>query len=114
MPAPASVHRDGTTLAFQLVRAQGGFVVPVLAPNLSLAYTVYVDGVAQGSGFTISQWGATVPGVLTFGSAPGAGKLVSISYSYYWPVRFDDDSLDFNKFMVNLYELKKMSFTSIK
>lgn len=105
---------NGSQNSFQLIRAQGGFVEPIYAPNLTLPYAVFLDGVQQGSGFSITSWGASPPGVLVFSSPPGSGVLVSISYSYYWPVRFDDDTMTFNKFMSNLYELKKMNFTSIK
>jgi uncharacterized protein (TIGR02217 family) len=104
---------DGSTKPFQLVRAFGSFVETVLAPNVVSA--VYLNGVVQSGGsYSVSNWGAAAPGVVTFTSAPGAGVAVTADFSYYWPVRFDDDVASFGNFMQNLYDLKKLSFISIK
>lgn len=107
-------------LVYPLLRtiASGGLPVPVLAPNTSLTINVYINAVLQsGASYTITNWTSSNtngPGKLIFGSQPTVGQQISIDMQYYWPVRFDDDSLSFSKFMSNLYELKKMSFTSIK
>jgi len=104
---------DGTTKTFQLVRAFGGFVEPVLAPNVVSA--VKLNGVTQSGGaYTVSNWGATTPGVVTFTTAPAAGVSVSASFTYYWPCRFDDDSVLFAKFMSAMYSGRKLSFKSLK
>ena len=106
---------DAATLAFPMVRTSGGFTVPTLAPNLSpTPPVIYLNGVAQMSGYSITPWGGSAPGILTFASAPGSGVAITADFSYYWPVRFDDDKMTFDKFMSNLYMLKKLSFTSIK
>jgi len=104
-----------TITTFPLLRAFGGQVVPVLAPNV--VTNVKVNGVVQtlGTAYTVSSWGATAPGVVTFlaGHIPGAVP-VTWTGTYYFPCNFDDDSITFSKFMSNRYELKKLSFTSIK
>jgi len=56
---------DGSTKTFQLIRTFGGFIEPVLAPNV--VNHVYLNGVAQSSGsYSIAGWGAASPGVITF------------------------------------------------
>jgi uncharacterized protein (TIGR02217 family) len=105
---------DGSTRTFQLVSTFGGFTQPVLAPNTVSA--VYVDGVNQVGFWSVSNWGSTTPGVLTFssGHAPANGKAITATFTYYFPVRFVDDKLSFNNFMNQLWECKKLSFISIK
>lgn len=103
----------GSKTAFQLVRTLGGFAEPILAPNTVLA--VYIDGVLKtlGSDYSISTWGAAVPGVVTFTSAPGGGSVITADFTYYFPVAFDNDTMTFNKFMTSLYD-GKVAFSSLK
>ncbi len=105
---------DGATLTFPLVRTFGGFVEPVLAPNT--VSKVYVDGVDAAGNWSVSSWGSAAPGVITFagGHAPTNAKAVTADFTYYWPCRFTDDSIPFNKFISNMYEGKKVSFISLK
>ncbi len=105
---------DGTTTAFQLVRAFGGFVEPVLAPNAVSA--VKVNGVTKTAGvdYTVSNWGSANPGVVTFTSPPGNGLPITADFTFYWPCRFLDDSLNFAKFAQALWKGKKVSFKSVK
>ena len=109
---------DGTTTTFQLVRAFGGFVCPIWAPNLAATLNVYLNGVLQsGSSYSVSAWNGTTSGgsgVLTFDTAPGAGVAVSADFSYYWPCRFEVDKLDFQKFMAALWSAKSVKFYSVK
>lgn len=104
---------DGSNLTFQLVRSFGGFIEPILAPNV--VSHVYVDGTDTGH-WTISNWGSSTPGLVTFasGHAPTSGKAVTVDYSYYFPCRFLDDTMSFSKFMSQMYEAKKVSFMSEK
>lgn len=48
---------------------------------------VYLDGVAQPSGWTVS----TTTGLVSFASAPGVGVIVSADCEFDVPVRFDND-----------------------
>jgi uncharacterized protein (TIGR02217 family) len=102
---------DGSTKTFQLVRAFGGFVEPVLAPNV--VSHVYNNGTDSG-GWSVSNWGTSSPGVITYVTAPAAGHAITADFSYYWPVRMDADTLAFNLFMTQFYACKKYSFTSVK
>lgn len=105
---------DGTTRTFQLVRTFGSFIEPVLAPN-SVA-TVYVDGVDKSGLWTVANWGTSTPGLLTFspGNAPANGKVITATFTYYFPCRFNDDQVAFTNFMSGLYSCNKLSFMSIK
>jgi uncharacterized protein (TIGR02217 family) len=48
--------------------------------------SVYVDGVLVPSGYTVSG-----TGLVTFSVAPASGKIVTASYDFYVPVRFEGD-----------------------
>lgn len=102
---------DGVTKTFQLVRNYGGFIEPVLAPNI--VSHVFNNGVDSG-GWTVSSWGSASPGVVTYAVAPAAGRSITATFSYYWPVRMLSDSIDINQMMVGLYENKKFTFISVK
>ena len=101
---------DGTTTAFQLGKAYGGFAEPVYAPNLT-GLSVYVGGALQ-SPSSYSVGAAT--GVVTFGAAPAAGAPIAWTGSFYYLTRFAQDSVDFEKFMFNLFQLKKLELQTLK
>lgn len=103
---------DGSTTAFPLVRTFGGFIEPILAPTAVSA--VYLGGVRQESGWSVAAWGTASPGVVTFDTAPASGVAVAADFSFAFPCRFVDDTLDFEKFMAALYALKKIDFISVK
>jgi len=113
---------DGVTTSFQLVRAFGGFIEPVLAPNA--VSKVYLAGVAQsGSSYAVNAWGTTTPGTVVFNAAPGAGAAVSADFSFYFPCRFGTaqssgavaaERMDFEAFMSTLYSAKSVKFVSLK
>lgn len=112
--AQALGNGDGSEVDFQLIRSLGGFIEPIFAPNTVSA--VYVDGVLKTpvTDYAVSAWGSAEPGVITFTSPPANGKAVTATFTYYWPCRFLDDSVSFNKFTSNMYEGKKVSFITVK
>lgn len=104
---------DGATTSFPFVRSFGGFVEPILAPNV--VSHVYFNGVAQSTGsYTVNGWGSASPGTLVFAAAPGSGVSIAADFSFYFPCRFAADQMDFEKFMAALYSAKKVAFTSLK
>lgn len=108
---------DSTVRAFQLLRRFGGssaIAEPVLAPNAVTLVTVAGSSISS-TQFSVSQWGSTVPGVITFSTfAPSGGQAVTADMSYYFPCRFDDDVGTYVEFMSKLWENKKVIFRSIK
>ena len=103
---------DGSTTAFQLQRAFGGAGCPILAPNLLQTFNVYLNGIGT-SAYTVTYWGQNLPGTVTFNTPPSGGAQISADFSYYFPCRFDDDTMEFQKCLSFVYECKKVSFTSI-
>jgi hypothetical protein len=67
--------------------------------------------------YTFTTWTSTSalgPGVLTFSSgAPTAGQPIAADFTYYWPVRFTDDNMSFDKVVNLIWENKKLGFKSI-
>ncbi|WP_428421972.1 DUF2460 domain-containing protein [Methylibium sp.] len=97
----------GSATAFQLVRSRGGFVQPVY--DLVAAPQIYVNGTLQVSGYTVSA-----SGLVTFSSAPANGAALTWTGSYYWRVRFKQDSTEFSQFLFNLWEAKTVELITRK
>jgi uncharacterized protein (TIGR02217 family) len=106
---------NASTTVFQLQRTMGatlpggGFLEPITAPNVVSA--TYLDGITQNPG-TYSVDPDT--GLMTFNTAPGGGLIITVDYSYYFRCRFTDDSYAFENFMFQLWQLKKLTFISVR
>jgi uncharacterized protein (TIGR02217 family) len=103
---------DGTTRTFQLVRAMIGigdsFVEPVFLPITG--FTVSINAVPT---VAFTQ-GTSNPGAITFNTAPASAASLTWTGSFYWPCRFDEDDIDFTRFMTNLWEIKVLKFSTEK
>jgi Conserved hypothetical protein 2217 (DUF2460) len=64
---------DGSTTAFQMVRALGGFVEPV--GWVTAIANVYFNGSAQPA----TSYSLTTPNTLLFSAAPGNGVIAPVS-----------------------------------
>lgn len=94
---------DASTSVFQLVRSMGGFAEPITAPNALGA--IYCDGVLQSpAGYTLDAG----TGLVTFATPPAAGQLVTADFTYWFRVRFADDTAEFENFMYQLWQLKQI------
>ena len=102
---------DGSTTAFQLVRAFGGYVEPIWAPNVVSAITV--GGIAS-SAWTVSSFDSATPGLVTFSSPPATGASIAVSFSFYFPCRFEDDRLTLKRFLTAFYSAEKIAIKSVK
>lgn len=100
---------DGSTLTFQLVRAFGGFAEVV--NDLNGAALIYVNGVLKTQP---SQCVISASGLVTFATAPAAGLPITWTGTFYRRVRFLRDTLDFTKFMQDLWEARKVELLSLK
>ena len=100
---------NGSTTAFQLPRTlgAGGFTFAEPVQNLNGNPSVYVNGVLKtlGTDFTVSS-----AGLITFTVAPAMSASLTWSGSYYYRCRFLQDASDFNNFMQDLWDLKKLEF----
>jgi uncharacterized protein (TIGR02217 family) len=92
---------NGVTKQFQLVRTSGGFTEP--CENVGTV-SVYQNGVLQGNVYTI-----TATGIVDFGTAPANGVAVTWTGTYYWRVRFNQDTAEFAQNMKTFFEMKKLS-----
>ncbi len=99
---------DASTTSFQLVRSMGGFSEAITAPNTVSA--IYFNGVRQAAaGFAI----AADTGLVTFSAPPPAGILVTADFTYYFRVRFAEDTAEFENFMFQLWQLKQIKLQSV-
>ena len=106
---------DTLRTVFQLQRTMGktlpggGFLEPIVAPKVVTA--VYFNGVVQNpAGYSVDP----MTGLVTFNVAPGSGLIITADYSYYFRCRFVDDSYAFENFMFRLWQLKKLTFISVR
>jgi len=106
---------NASTTVFQLQRAMGvtlpggGFQEPIVAPNVVTA--VYLGGITQSpASYSIDS----NTGLITFETAPGSGLIITADFSYYFRCRFIDDSYAFENFMYQLWQLKKLTFISVR
>ena len=96
---------------FQLVRTMGttaGFAEPVTAPNTVTA--IYFNGVAQSpAGYSVDPG----TGLVTFVTPPPAGQVIAADFTYWFRVRFADDTASFENFMYQLWQLKQIKLQSV-
>ena len=99
---------NSSTTVFQLVRNFGGFSEPIVAPNVVSA--IYFNGVLQSaSGYTVDP----TTGLVTFTTAPPTSQAITADFTYYFRVRFADDTAEFENFMYQLWSLKQMKLQSV-
>jgi len=106
---------DSSASAFQLQRtvgaklSSGGFSEPVTALNLLSA--LYFDGIVQ----TPSSYSVDPnTGLVTFVTPPANGVSITADFTYWFRCRFVEDSYDFENFMYRLWQLKKLTFISVR
>ena len=105
--AQALATGDGSTEIFAFVRSLGGFTEPV--GWVTSVSNIYLNGVAQASG-----WSLTTPNSLVFTGAPSSGVAITASFAFMFECRFDDDTLDFEEFIQNLWKLESLKFKSVR
>jgi uncharacterized protein (TIGR02217 family) len=99
---------DSSNSLFQLVRNMGGFAEPVTAPNTVSA--IYFDGIAQpADDYTVDA----ATGLVTFAMPPPAGQAVTADFTYYFRVRFADDTAEFENFMIQLWQARQIKLQSV-
>lgn len=85
---------NGTQTAFQLKKSYTSLVTVdrTIKKPVSGTIQVYKDAVLQGSGYTVD----ITTGVITFTVAPANGVVVSATFEFDVPVRFDTDQIEIN------------------
>lgn len=87
---------------------------PWVEPNTGLTNTGAAFPLTNTTGWSLSTWGASSPGVVTFAGAPASGVAITADFTFYWPCRMQNDSLDLSMFLSGMYEAKKFSFITVK
>jgi uncharacterized protein (TIGR02217 family) len=116
---------DGSTTTFQLARTLGGFSEVVVAPVTATATLCFPGSVsvvasaasiyAAGSLVSSSAYSISSPGgVVTFTSAPASGEALTWTGFFGFLCRFDDDVMDFEQFMSNLWRVESIKFRSLR
>nr|WP_251029395.1 DUF2460 domain-containing protein [Pseudomonas fluorescens] len=105
-----SKHRfgfgDGSTQTFQLSRAIGSWVEPIYG-------VVNVERLAVG-GIPVSNYSVDELGKVTFSQPPPAGAALEWTGAFFFRCAYDSDSLDGAQPFGKIWEMKNVSFKSIK
>lgn len=102
---PFGVGNGGAT-QFQLTRSfgGGGFTVAEPVQNVNAITAIKLNNTPTAA-YSINS-----TGLVTFNSPPGNGVVLTWSGSFYYRCRFLADQADFNTFLQDLWELKKLEF----
>jgi uncharacterized protein (TIGR02217 family) len=109
---------NGSTTSFQMQRTLGPSTRPIYAINSVIASNpptgapvpkIYLNGVQQGGGYSIST-----TGLLTFSAPPGGGVAITADFSYFFRCRFMDPMVEFENFVQNLWSLKSIDFQEVR
>ena len=100
---------DGVTTAFPLVAWIGDYAGPVY--GASGVSAVYLNGVSQATGWTVSA--GYLPAI-AFATAPSSGAAITADFGLLWLCRFADDVQDFEEFMAQLFELRTLRLMTVR
>jgi Conserved hypothetical protein 2217 (DUF2460). len=104
---------DGATNQFTLTKTWGGYTEPVGYLDAS-TLQVYVNGVATLSSDPVNPWSLATPNTLIFNVPPAANKVITAAYTWYYRVRFGEDAQDYDNFLWQLWQLKKLTLEMTK
>ena len=113
-----SITAVAAQVNFQLIKTYYGGTAQTwnenktrIQPSTEYVPIVKVDGVAkaEGADFTLND----STGVVTFGAAPGAAKVITADYRFYYPVRFDLDVYDEATLAQDLWSMGGISLAEV-
>jgi uncharacterized protein (TIGR02217 family) len=94
---------DGVNKTFKLLHTINGWSEPIgYAPSP----TLYLNGVSNAN-FTSDGLN------ITFTTAPPVGQVVTWTGSFYYRVRFAEDTIDFEQFLQNFWSLNKCNMVGV-
>ena len=101
---------DGTTTTFPFTVSVGDYS---LTPgNVGTAVSIYLSGVTQSGGYTVNN--VPFAPAVTFAAPPGPGVGVTADFSWSFLCRFEDDDLDVEEFMAELYALQSLQLRTVR
>lgn len=100
-------YGNGAQTKFQLARQidEIDSIEPIFATNGTPR--VFING-TETSAWTLAG------GLVTFSAPPAANAVLTWTGGYYFRVRFSEDFADFDNFMYQLWQLKKLSLETFK
>lgn len=110
---------DGVTTSFTILKAYGlGTIVgaePIGYLDIAFTLNVYVNGVLK-TLTTDYITNLTLPysQQVIFVTPPPAGQAVSVDMHYYFQARIKTDANEFEKFVQQMWDTKKISLVSLK
>lgn len=102
---------DGASTSFQLKRSLGNTTYTDNVYDLNGAPLIMVDGANKTAGV---DYNIGTTGIVTFAAAPAANKPLTWTGSYYWRCVFEDDDMDFDRFVSQMWEVKKLTVKTVK
>jgi len=100
---------NGSQSNFQLLKSFGGFIEPVY--DVKGTPQLYKNDVLL---VVTADYTISATGMVSFTTPPTAGHTLKWSGEYYQRVRFKKDSIDFDRFLYQLWEAKKVELRSVK
>lgn len=105
---------DGSTTKFTLTKTYGGFTEPCgYVDSSTLAISFRAPG-ASVPALQTTGWSFVSPNQIVFSMPPPVGTQVLVDFTWYYRVRFAEDSQDYDNFMFDLWQLQKLSIQSVK
>lgn len=109
---------DGVTTSFQLVRSLNGLIEPVsnvliAANNVGMwsnsnSKLMWKADTSKRMWFAPNSYTISAAGLMTFSSPPESGVAITWTGTFYYRCRFSKDSIEFNQFVANFWEAKKI------
>lgn len=101
---------DGVKTAFTIVRVWGLGSAAVVAPigMINQIFLVQVNGITvPPSGYSVGR------NTIYFNVPPGAGLVITLTFSYYYLCRFVEDEQDFEEFGKNRWTVPTLKFRAV-
>lgn len=109
---------DGVTVSYTLIRSygesDGDGIEPVGYVDTTAPFEVYLNGVLQSASLYEVVTATPVNQALQFLTAPAAGQVLTVTYTYYYYVRFKEDTYEFEKFMDKLWSQRLLTLKSLR
>jgi hypothetical protein len=100
---------DGSSKVFQLTRPIDANGEVDIVQNLNGSPSLYDNGTLLTGGYSIDS-----KGLVTFGTAPLAGHPLTWTGSYYFRLRFKEDTLaDLKEFYADAWAVSSLGFESV-
>jgi hypothetical protein len=106
---------NGTTVTFPIITPIPLTGQPMGPAGLVPAITaLYFNGVAQSSSLYTLNNAVAMDQTITFGSAPGAGVIITADYTFYYYCKFAEDIMTFEKFSNQRWSVAKVTLQSCR